>query len=193
MSVANWYQRFSFPVLFLAGIVSSAPGGNPNCQVDGSREPVCDGSGVFFSHQFDCGKFWECGPDLKPCLFECPAISEDIGGGTLFFNSEIAACDWPVNVDCQDVATTEAETRPTRPEPTTPEPTTPEPTRPEPTRPEPTTPEPTRPDTNSTRPTRPEPTRPEPTRPESTTPEPTRPDTRPTRPEPTRPEPTRPE
>ena len=108
----------------------------------------------------DCGKFWECGPDLRPCLFECPAISEDIGGGTLFFNSEIAACDWPVNVDCQTVATTEAETRPTRPEPSTPEPT-------RPSRPEPNRTEPTRPDTNSTRPTRPEPTEPEPTRPES--------------------------
>ena len=48
-----------------------------------------------------CGKYWECGPDLKPCLFDCPAISEDVGGGTLLFNSVISACDWPLNVDCE--------------------------------------------------------------------------------------------
>merc|ERR1712203_803846 len=173
MGTAHRYQKISLLVLYATSIASSAPGGNPNCQVDGSREPVCDGSGVFFPHESDCGKFWECGPDLRPCLFDCPAISEDIGGGTLFFNSEIAACDWPVNVNCQTVATTEAETRPTRPEPTPPEPTRPDTNSTRPTRPDTTTPKPTRP-------TRPEPTRPEPARPDANS-------TRPTRPEPTEP------
>ena len=48
----------------------------------------------------DCGKFWECGPNLVPCLFVCPPISGDIGGGSLYFNKELGICDWPFNVDC---------------------------------------------------------------------------------------------
>merc|ERR1712142_1385935 len=185
MGIGHQHQRILLLVALFISLVATAPGRNPNCQVDGSEEPVCDGSVIFFAHKSDCGKFWECGPDLKPCLFECPPISEDIGGGTLYFNAEIATCDWPVNVDCQIESTTDAgtdATRPTRPEPTRPDSTRPDPTRP--TRPEPTRPDPTRP-------TGPEPTRPDPTRPTRT--EPTRPDpTRPTRPEPTRPDPTRP-
>merc|ERR1711892_220838 len=106
--MAKEYQGVFLLLLCSISLCFSAPGGNPNCQVDGSEVPVCDGSSLFFSHQTDCGKFWECGPDLKPCLFECPPISEDIGGGTLFFNIELTTCDWPQNVDCQNVATTEA-------------------------------------------------------------------------------------
>merc|ERR1711892_789900 len=108
IKMAKTFQGVFFLLLCSISLCFSAPGGNPNCQVDGSEVPVCDGSTLFFSHQTDCGKFWECGPDLKPCLFDCPPISEDIGGGTLFFNIELTTCDWPQNVDCQDVATTEA-------------------------------------------------------------------------------------
>merc|ERR1711892_905772 len=108
IKMAKTFQGVFFLLLCSISLCFSAPGGNPNCQVDGSEVPVCDGSTLFFSHQTDCGKFWECGPDLKPCLFECPPISEDIGGGTLFFNIELTTCDWPQNVDCQNVATTEA-------------------------------------------------------------------------------------
>merc|ERR1712123_365054 len=108
IKMAKTFQGVFFLLLCSISLCFSAPGGNPNCQVDGSEVPVCDGSTLFFSHQIDCGKFWECGPDLKPCLFECPPISEDIGGGTLFFNIELTTCDWPQNVDCQNVATTEA-------------------------------------------------------------------------------------
>merc|ERR1711892_220978 len=110
IKMAKTFQGVFFLLLCSISLCSSAPGGNPNCQIDGSEVPVCDGSTLFFSHQTDCGKFWECGPDLKPCLFECPPISEDIGGGTLFFNIELTTCDWPQNVDCQNVATTEAST-----------------------------------------------------------------------------------
>merc|ERR1711892_595334 len=110
IEMAKEYQGVFFLLLCSISLCFSAPGGNPNCQVDGSEVPICDGSTLFFSHQIDCGKFWECGPDLKPCLFECPPISEDIGGGTLFFNIELTTCDWPQNVDCQNVATTEAST-----------------------------------------------------------------------------------
>merc|ERR1711892_591838 len=108
IKMAKTFQGVFFLLLCSISLCFSAPGGNPNCQVDGSEVPVCDGSTLFFSHQTDCGKFWECGPDLKPCLFECPPISEDIGGGTLFFNIDLTTCDWPQNVDCQNVATTEA-------------------------------------------------------------------------------------
>merc|ERR1712123_229509 len=108
IKMAKTIQGVFLILLCSISLCFSAPGGNPNCQVDGSEVPVCDGSTLFFSHQTDCGKFWECGPDLKPCLFECPPISEDIGGGTLFFNIELTTCDWPQNVDCQNVATTEA-------------------------------------------------------------------------------------
>merc|ERR1711892_205569 len=108
IKMAQTFQGVFLLLLCSISLCSSAPGGNPNCQIDGSEVPVCDGSTLFFSHQTDCGKFWECGPDLKPCLFECPPISEDIGGGTLFFNIELTTCDWPQNVDCQNVATTAA-------------------------------------------------------------------------------------
>merc|ERR1712123_374479 len=108
IKMAKTFQGVFFLLLCSISLCFSAPGGNPNCQVDGSEVPVCDGSTMFFSHQTDCGKFWECGPDLKPCLFDCPPISEDIGGGTLFFNIELTTCDWPRNVDCQNVATTQA-------------------------------------------------------------------------------------
>merc|ERR1712123_388603 len=110
IKMAKTIQGVFLILLCSISLCFSAPGGNPNCQVDGSEVPVCDGSTLFFSHQTDCGKFWECGPDLKPCLFECPPISEDIGGGTLFFNIELTTCDWPQNVDCENVATTEAVT-----------------------------------------------------------------------------------
>merc|ERR1711981_1488179 len=108
--LSNMLQRAVLLLLSLASLCSSAPRANPHCQTDGSEEPVCDGSGIFFSHQFDCGKFWECGPDLEPCLFDCPPIADNVGGGTLFFNPEIATCDWPDNVECHTDATTEAQT-----------------------------------------------------------------------------------
>merc|ERR1712013_595723 len=100
MGIGNKYQGSFLLILCSTSIVTSAPGGNPECQADGSREPPCGAAWGYFSHESDCGKYWECGADLKPCLFDCPAISEDAGGGTLLFNSVKSACDWPSNVDC---------------------------------------------------------------------------------------------
>merc|ERR1712062_582210 len=93
MGIYNSAQGIFFLVVCFTSFVTSAPGENPDCQVDGSKEPVCDGSWPpYFPHESDCGKYWECGADLQPCLFDCPAISEDIGGGTLLFNTLKQAC-----------------------------------------------------------------------------------------------------
>merc|ERR1711915_710879 len=96
------------PIIFLLltlSFTSAAPGAGP-CNGDGSLEPQCDGRRHYFPHEFDCSKFWECGPNRKPCLFQCPPISEDLGGGTLLFNTKAQTCDWPVYVDCPDSQTT---------------------------------------------------------------------------------------
>merc|ERR1711963_1369431 len=95
-----------FLLLSMLSFTSAAPGGGP-CNGDGSLEPHCDGSQLYFPHEFDCSKFWECGPNLKPCLFQCPPISEDLGGGNLLFNTNAQTCDWPVYVDCPEPQTTE--------------------------------------------------------------------------------------
>jgi len=94
-----------FLLLSMLSFTSAAPGGGP-CNGDGSLEPHCDGSRLYFPHEFDCSKFWECGPNLKPCLFQCPPISQELGGGTLLFNIKAQTCDWPVYVDCQGPQTT---------------------------------------------------------------------------------------
>merc|ERR1719508_145110 len=93
------------------------------CVTDGSVEPNCtqwsDPEKTFYQpHQYNCSRFWQCSPDFKPCLLECPSISEEMGGGSLSFNTELSVCDWPWNVDC----TTTSE--PTTPATTTPATTT---------------------------------------------------------------------
>merc|ERR1711915_820277 len=96
------------PIIFLLltlSFTSAAPGAGP-CNGDGSLEPQCDGRRLYFPHEFDCSKFWECGPNRKPCLFQCPPISEDLGGGILLFNTKAQTCDWPVYVDCPEPQTT---------------------------------------------------------------------------------------
>merc|ERR1711915_280094 len=92
------------PIIFLLltlSFTSAAPGAGP-CNGDGSLVPQCDGRRLYFPHEFDCSNFLECGPNRKPCLFQCPPISEDLGGGTLLFNSKAQACDWPVYVNCPE-------------------------------------------------------------------------------------------
>merc|ERR1712215_72576 len=73
------------------------------CEGDGSEAPVCEdwvnsaGHPFYFPHQSNCSKFWMCGPNLTPCLFECPPMSD---GGSLYFNAQLNVCDWPDNVEC---------------------------------------------------------------------------------------------
>merc|ERR1711892_285468 len=62
---------------------------------------------LYQPHEYDCSLFWQCTPDGGACLQECPAISEEQGGGRLSFNPEISVCDWPENVDCTTVEPTE--------------------------------------------------------------------------------------
>eukprot|EP00091_Calanus_sinicus_P001382 TRINITY_DN1136_c0_g1_i5.p1 TRINITY_DN1136_c0_g1~~TRINITY_DN1136_c0_g1_i5.p1 ORF type:complete len:243 (-),score=70.14 TRINITY_DN1136_c0_g1_i5:111-794(-) len=85
-----------------------------------------------------------CGADLMPCLFECPPIAEDVGGGSLYFNIDLQICDWPFNVECTMSAPTSAPTKPApTAAPTTAAPTTAAPTTAAPTTAAPTTTAPT--------------------------------------------------
>ena len=47
---------------------------------------------VFFPHESDCGKFYQCGKGRIMSEFECP-------GGTMW-NQEAKHCDWARNVRC---------------------------------------------------------------------------------------------
>merc|ERR1711915_1025512 len=99
------HNKLTIFLLLTLSFTSAAPGAGP-CNGDGSLEPQCDGRRLYFPHEFDCSKFWECGPNRKPCLFQCPPISEDLGGGTLLFNTKAQTCDWPVYVNCPEPKTT---------------------------------------------------------------------------------------
>merc|ERR1712123_106632 len=69
---------------------------------DGSTPPDCSHdpeTPLYQPHEYDCSLFWQCTPDGRACLQECPAISEEQGGGRLSFNPEISVCDWPEYVD----------------------------------------------------------------------------------------------
>merc|ERR1712106_781047 len=81
-----------------------------SCMSDGSTPPDCSHdpeTPLYQPHQYDCSLFWQCTPDGRACLQECPAISEEQGGGRLSFNPEISVCDWPENVDCTTAEPTE--------------------------------------------------------------------------------------
>merc|ERR1711915_295816 len=99
------HNKLTIFLLLTLSFTSAAPGAGP-CNGDGSLEPQCDGRQLYFPHEFDCSKFWECGPNRKPCFFRCPPISEDLGGGTLLFNTKAQTCDWPVYVNCPEPQTT---------------------------------------------------------------------------------------
>eukprot|EP00090_Calanus_glacialis_P023972 TRINITY_DN37191_c0_g1_i1.p1 TRINITY_DN37191_c0_g1~~TRINITY_DN37191_c0_g1_i1.p1 ORF type:complete len:196 (+),score=48.99 TRINITY_DN37191_c0_g1_i1:46-633(+) len=97
-------------LLILALGVSSQ---RQSCRADGSTPPDCSQwqdpeHPLYQPHQYNCSLFWQCTPDSRPCLLECPAISEEMGGGSLSFNPELSVCDWPFNVDCTTVVPTEA-------------------------------------------------------------------------------------
>merc|ERR1712106_1301254 len=62
-----------------------------SCMSDGSTPPDCfhdPETPLYQPHQYDCSLFWQCTPDGRACLQECPAISEEQGGGRLFFNTD---------------------------------------------------------------------------------------------------------
>ena len=109
----------SIVLLVTFGFSYAAPRAG-TCNVDGSAQPECDGRSLYFPHESDCSKFWFCGSDQMPCLFQCPPISEYLGGGTLLFNAKFQTCDWPHLVDCPEPqTTTEVETTTSEEETTT--------------------------------------------------------------------------
>jgi len=69
----------------------------------------------YHQHSSDCSKFWECGPELETCLFQCapcgdsPLCINPYGQKQeyLSFNYTIQypdgpVCDWPANIDCSN-------------------------------------------------------------------------------------------
>merc|ERR1711936_876300 len=83
------------------------------CITDGSIQPDCtqwtDPEIPYYQpHQYNCSRFWQCMSDLTPCMMECPPMSDDLGGGSLYFNTQLNVCDWPWNVDCTTTTTTTA-------------------------------------------------------------------------------------
>merc|ERR1712121_461432 len=83
-------------------------------EYDGSLLPDCskfsgqvNTTSFYHVHEYDCGKFWECGPENSLCLFECaechtgPRCPE----GRLQFDCrhpwpEGPVCDWADVVEC---------------------------------------------------------------------------------------------
>merc|ERR1712013_27962 len=86
-------------------LITASSGNFNGCGEDGSVKPDCRqrpigipaGVSFYMPHEFECSLFWECGPDMVPCLFECPRLDDD---GSLFFNTNTSTCDWPQNVNC---------------------------------------------------------------------------------------------
>jgi len=69
----------------------------------------------YHQHSSDCSKFWECGPELETCLFQCPLCGDSplcinpYGQKQkyLSYNYTIPypdgpVCDWPANIDCSN-------------------------------------------------------------------------------------------
>jgi len=69
----------------------------------------------YHQHSSDCSKFWECGPELETCLFQCaecgdsPLCTNPYGQKQkyLSYNYTIPypdgpVCDWPANIDCKN-------------------------------------------------------------------------------------------
>merc|ERR1712123_62570 len=102
MGSTKMYLTKSVAILWL---IQASFGTVRGCGEDDSVKPDCRqrpigtpaGVSFYMPHQFNCSRFWECGPDMVPCLFECPQIDED---ESLYFNPDMLICDWPWNVDC---------------------------------------------------------------------------------------------
>merc|ERR1712123_460561 len=102
MGSTKMYLTKSVAILWL---IQASFGTVRGCGEDDSVKPDCRqrpigtpaGVSFYMPHQFNCSRFWECGPDMVPCLFECPQIDEN---ESLYFNPDMSICDWPRNGDC---------------------------------------------------------------------------------------------
>merc|ERR1712123_520773 len=112
MGSTKMYLTKSVAILWL---IQASFGTVRGCGEDDSVKPDCRqrpigtpaGVSFYMPHQFNCSRFWECGPDMVPCLFECPQIDEN---ESLYFNPDMSICDWPWNVDCTPPTSTFAST-----------------------------------------------------------------------------------
>merc|ERR1719348_611684 len=77
----------------------------PNCLAfihPGTKEPY------YHLHEYDCSKFWECGPAGETCLFHCAPCGDLCPGyNGLSFDCRYQfpmgpVCDFPINVDCEN-------------------------------------------------------------------------------------------
>jgi len=112
----------------------------PECvEYDGSLVPDCgefivdDRTSYFHLHEYNCSRFWECGPQ-GACLFSCAPCGMECGNyDGLVFDCryqypEGPVCDFPDNVNCTNGYSTNSKypTNPTQPAtPSTPKPTDP--------------------------------------------------------------------
>jgi len=87
-----------------------------DCQPwDGSKIPNCSyfvhpghEQPYYHVHEYDCSKFWECGPAKEACLFHCAPCGDLCPGWNgLSFDCRYQypygpVCDYPGNVECEN-------------------------------------------------------------------------------------------
>jgi len=110
-------------ILFIEGILATytdwpdwARPGEDCLPFDGSRVPDCKmfvdpilKQPYYHPHSSNCSRFWECGPELETCLFECASCGKPDpmcnDQWALTFDESYQfpygpVCDWPSNIDC---------------------------------------------------------------------------------------------
>jgi len=145
--------NFKWTIVFLALFISSCMAIEENCDeekwlpegseytgpgpdecvpYDGSLIPDCgefitnNVTSYFHVHEYNCSRFWECGPQ-GPCLFSCAPCGIECGNyDGLVFDCRYQypqgpVCDFPDNVNCTNgySTVTHYPTQPTHPTPTT--------------------------------------------------------------------------
>lgn len=55
---------------------------------------------VNIAHETNCSLFYSC-QNGKKILLVCPKLNKE--GDRLFFNPELQVCDWPENVECENL------------------------------------------------------------------------------------------
>merc|ERR1711875_153111 len=68
-------NNFLFPTVLV--LVLASPGSASQCRDDGSTPPDCQHwqdpeQPLYQPHQYNCSLFWQCTPDSRACLHECP-------------------------------------------------------------------------------------------------------------------------